>query len=88
MNLEQNMEKQLLRARPMARLFPHRFAHFHKRCLKSQAFILNGAQMDGWMDSHGYSEKQNYAIVHDLTVDGVITLETNPPCRPLTSQSD
>lgn len=34
MKLEQRMEKQLLRARPMARLFPHTDLHiFTKRCL-------------------------------------------------------
>lgn len=40
------------------------------------------------MNSHGNSEKQIYAIVHNLTVDGATTLETNPPSLPLTSQSD
>lgn len=44
--------------------------------------------MDRWMDSHGNSKKQKYATVHDLTVDGATTLETNPPSIPLTSQSD
>lgn len=44
--------------------------------------------MDGWMDSHGNSEKQKYATVHGLTVDGATTLETNPTCLPLTSQSE
>lgn len=44
--------------------------------------------MDGWMDTHGNSAKQKYATVHGLTVDGATTLETNPPCLPLTSQSE